>query len=77
MLCAQKAATSADKEQPVPTNYIFLAAVIVNLLIIIPLAFMLYAKKKGEREGDGAAAYAETLENGNEKKETGEEADGV
>ena len=64
-------------EQPVPTNYIFLAAVIVNLLIIIPLAFMLYAKKKGEREGDGAAACAETLENGNEKKETGEEADGV
>lgn len=64
-------------EQPVPTNYIFLAAVIVNLLIVIPLAFMLYAKKKGERESDGAAACAEKLENGNEKQKTGEEADGV
>lgn len=33
-------------EQPVPTNYIFLAAVVVNFLIVIPLAFML-AKRKG------------------------------
>lgn len=28
-------------EQPVPTNYIFLAAVMVNLLIVIPMAIML------------------------------------
>lgn len=37
-------------EQPVPTNYIFLAAVIVNLLIVIPMAFMLFKRIKQEPE---------------------------
>ena len=37
-------------EQPVPTNYIFLAAVIVNLLIVIPMAFMLFTRIKQEPE---------------------------
>lgn len=39
-------------EQPVPTNYIFLAAVIVNVLIVIPMAIMLFkgAKKNTETE---------------------------
>lgn len=37
-------------EQPVPTNYIFLAAVIVNLLIVIPMAFMLFTRIKQEHE---------------------------
>ncbi len=42
---------STGAEQPVPTNYIFLAAVIVNILIIIPLAFMLAKKRnRGEKE---------------------------
>ena len=37
-------------EQPVPTNYIFLAAVIVNLLIVIPMVFMLFTRIKQEPE---------------------------
>lgn len=37
-------------EQPVPTNYIFLAALIVNLLIVIPMAFMLFTRIKQEPE---------------------------
>lgn len=37
-------------EQPVPTNYIFLAAVIVNFLIVIPMAFMLFKSMKNEPE---------------------------
>lgn len=42
---------STGAEQPVPTNYIFLAAVIVNILIIIPLTFMLAKKRnRGEKE---------------------------
>ena len=37
-------------EQPVPTNYIFLAALIVNLLIVIPMALMLFTRIKQEPE---------------------------
>ena len=37
-------------EQPVPTNYIFLAALIVNLLIVIPMALMLFKRIKQEPE---------------------------
>lgn len=64
-------------EQPVPTNYIFLAAVIVNLFIVIPLAFMLFRKGKTERAEDNANISDEDIPVGSDDVETEEEKDGA
>lgn len=58
---------TTNAEQPIPTNYIFLAAVIVNLLIIIPLAIMLFYRPRvktndlqgGEENGQEQTQVAE------------------
>ena len=66
-------------EQPVPTNYIFLAAVIVNLLIIIPLAFMLFKVAKHKPEPEiviAGAPTADLAERDGEKTKEGD-ADGA
>lgn len=59
-------------EQPVPTNYIFLAAVIVNLLIVIPMAFMLFTRIKQEPEQEiiteGTPPAENNVDGGTEEK---------
>lgn len=63
-------------EQPVPTNYIFLAAVIVNLLIVIPMAFMLFTRIKQEPEQEIITedmSPAENNEDGGTEEKTKED----
>ncbi len=63
-------------EQPVPTNYIFLAAVIVNILIIIPAAFMLFKSMKKEPEQEiviEGTPPAENNENSTAEEKTKED----
>lgn len=63
-------------EQPVPTNYIFLAAVIVNLLIVIPMAFMLFTRIKQEPEQETITEDmppAENNEDGGTEEKTKED----
>lgn len=63
-------------EQPVPTNYIFLAAVIVNLLIVIPMAFMLFTRIKKEPEQEIITedmSPAENNEDGGTEEKTKED----
>lgn len=63
-------------EQPVPTNYIFLAAVIVNLLIVIPMAFMLFTRIKQEPEQEIITedmSLAENNEDGGTEEKTKED----
>lgn len=65
-------------EQPVPTNYIFLAAVIVNLLIIIPLALMMFKKSKteyGQTASDEPTSLGISTERGTENEENAEPTD--